>query len=71
MGGCPTAYGNPTDVTLPSSGIVVSVAGMLEVGVSADDTRQSIEPDVLAELTRSAWEDGRDPAREAIVGIGP
>jgi hypothetical protein len=71
MGGCPTAYGNSSDVTLPSSGIVVSVASMLEVGVTSDDTRQSIEPDVLAELTQSAWEDGRDPAREAIVGIGP
>ena len=71
MGGCPTTYGNSTDVTLPFSGIVVSVAGMLEVGVTSDDTRQSIEPDVPAELTQSAWEDGRDPAREAIVGIGP
>ena len=71
MGGCPTAYGNSSDVTLPFSGIVVSVAGMLEVGVTSDDTRQSIEPDVLAELTKTAWEDGRDPAREAIVGIGP
>jgi hypothetical protein len=71
MSGCPTSYGNPSEVTLPFSGIVVSVAGMLEVGVSADDTRQTIEPDVPAELTRAAWEDGRDPAREAIVGIGP
>jgi hypothetical protein len=71
MGGCPTAYGNSSDVRLPSSGIVVSVAGMLEVGVTADDARQSIEPDLPAELTRNAWEDGRDPAREAIVGIGP
>jgi hypothetical protein len=71
MGGCPTAYGNSSDVTLPFSGIVVSVAGMLEVGVTSDDARQSIEPDLPAELTRSAWEDGRDPAREAIVGIGP
>jgi hypothetical protein len=71
MGGCPTAYGDSSDVTLPFSGIVVSVAGMLEVGVSADDTRQTIEPYVLTELTRSAWEDDRDPAREAIVGIGP
>jgi hypothetical protein len=44
---------------------------MLEVGVSSDDTRQSIEPDVLAELTQSAGQEGRDPAREAIVGIGP
>lgn len=71
MGGCPTAYGNSSDVTLPFSGIVVSVAGMLEVGVAADDARPTIEPDVLAELTRPAWEDRRDPAREAIVGIGP
>jgi C-terminal processing protease CtpA/Prc len=71
MGGCPTAYGDSSDVTLPYSGIVVSVAGMLEVGVSAEDTRQTIEPEVLAELTRAAWEDGRDPAREAIVTIGP
>ena len=71
MGGCPTAYGNSSDVSLPFSGIVVSVAGTLEVGVSADDPRQNVDLDVDAELTRAAWEDGRDPAREAIVGIGP
>ena len=71
MGGCPTTYGDPTDVPLPFSGIVVSVASVLDVGVTSDDARQSIEPDVPAELTQSAWEDGRDPAREAIMGIGP
>jgi hypothetical protein len=71
MAGCPTAYGDSSDVTLAYSGIVVSVAGILNVGASADDKRQTIEPDVLAELTRTAWEDGRDLAREAIVTIGP
>jgi len=67
MGGCPTAYGNPEDVTLSFSGIVVSVAGMLEVGVSADDDRETIEPDIPSELTRDDWAHGSDPALGMIT----
>ena len=71
MGGCPTAYGNSTDLTLPFSGIVVSVAGMLEVGVSATDSRATIEPDIPVPLTRDEWANGGDPAVGAITTLVP
>jgi hypothetical protein len=71
MGGCPTAYGNPAELTLPFSGIVVSVSGMLEVGVSADDTRPTIEPDLTTELTRDEWVNGSDPALGLITTFVP
>ena len=71
MGGCPTSYGNSADLTLPFSGIVVSVAGMLEVGVSATDTRPTIEPDIPMELTRDQWANGGDPAFGAITTLVP
>ena len=71
MGGCPTAYGNSSDLTLPFSGIVVSVSGMLEIGVSAGDTRATIEPDIPAILTWDEWADGSDPALGIITTVVP
>jgi hypothetical protein len=71
MGGCPTAYGDDEDVTLPFSGIVVSVAGMLEVGVEADDKRTTIEPDIPAQLTLDDWANGSDPALGMITTLVP
>jgi len=71
MGGCPTLYGDSEDFTLPWSGITVSVATELTVGVDPNDPRQTIKPDVAAELTPEEWATGRDPALEAIVAIGP
>jgi hypothetical protein len=67
MGGCPTAYGNPEELTLPFSGIVVDVADMLEVGVAADDERETIEPDIAAPLTADEWAHGSDPALGMIT----
>jgi hypothetical protein len=71
MGGCPTAYGDSTDVRLPYGGIVVSVASFLEEGVAKDDTRPTIEPDLPARLTPGGWAAGADPASEAIMGYAP
>jgi len=71
MGGCPTSYGNPEELTLPFAGIVVSVASMLEVGVFADDTRQTIEPDIASQLTLDEWADGSDPALGMISTVVP
>jgi hypothetical protein len=71
MGGCPTTYGDASDLVLPFSGITVSVASELSVGVRADDERLTIEPDTIAVLTREDWSDGRDPALEAIVLVAP
>ena len=67
MGGCPTAYGDTEDATLPFSGIVVSVADTLEVGVSVDDARRTIEPDIPFELSRDEWASGSDPALGMIT----
>jgi hypothetical protein len=71
MAGCPTAYGNARDVPLPWSGIVVGVASLLEVGVTADDTRATIQPELPAQLTLPDWLAGRDPALRAIDGFAP
>jgi hypothetical protein len=67
MGGCPTLWGDSTDLALPFSGIDVSVATELSVGVDPDDPRDIIEPDQIATLTRENWRDGIDPALELIV----
>jgi hypothetical protein len=67
MAGCPTSYGDPEEVALPFSGIDVSVADMLEVGVSAEDARLTIEPDIGSALTRDEWEHGSDPVLGMIT----
>jgi hypothetical protein len=71
MGGCPTSYGDSSDVRLPFSGIDVSVSGLLEVAVSADDTRQTIDPDVATSLSADEWAARVDPALAAILATGP
>jgi hypothetical protein len=71
MGGCPTLWGDARELLLPFSGIDVSVASELSVGVRADDDRKTIEPDVIATLSLENWLDGRDPALEAIVLAAP
>ena len=71
MGGCPTTWGDSADLNLPFSGIDVSVATELSVGVDPDDPRQNIEPDQPVTLTREDWRDGIDPALEHIVVFVP
>lgn len=62
MGGCPTIWSDPSELTLPASGIVVNVADDVAVGVDPNDPRLTIEPDVYAEVTREDWAAGIDPA---------
>jgi hypothetical protein len=71
MGGCPTAYGNSRDFTLAHSGIVVSVPTLLEVGVSPDDKRPTIEPDIPAPLTFDQWSSGSDPVLGMLTTLVP
>jgi hypothetical protein len=71
MGGCPTFYGDTTEVPLPYSGLSLTVTGMLEVGVDPEDPRMNIDLDQIATLTREDWADGRDPALELIVLDAP
>ena len=58
-------------MTLAFSGIVVSVATMLEIGVSADDTRPTIEPEISSPLTADDWANGSDPALGMITTLVP
>jgi hypothetical protein len=67
MAGCPTFYGDTTEVPLPYSGLSITVTGMLEVGVDPEDPRSNIELDLVAPLTFDDWVNGRDPALELIV----
>jgi hypothetical protein len=69
MGACPTAWGNARQFELPFTGIDVSVATELEIGVAEDDARDTIEPDIAAPLTVSDWAAHRDPALEAIQAL--
>lgn len=71
MSGCPTTWGDSTDLDLPFSGIDVSVSTELSVGVDPDDARDTIEPDQPVTLTREDWRDGIDPALEHVVVFVP
>jgi len=71
MGGCPTTFANSRDVTLPFSGIAVSVATALVVGVDAADQRDTIDPDVPTPLTIEDWLNGTDPALAVLATHGP
>ena len=71
MGGCPTTWGDPSELTLPSSGLVISVASDLAVGVGRRDPRLTIEPDVAAVLTVREWLHGVDPALIATGSVAP
>jgi hypothetical protein len=69
--GCATFYGDVVDVPLQHSGLVFTVAEMLEVGVAPVDERHTLTPDVEAVLTYEDWMEGRDPALSLIVGSAP
>ena len=70
MSGCPTTWGNSRDFVLPFSKIGVSVSTFYEIGVSADDPRKTIEPNIAAPLTEADWAAGTDPALAAIQAAG-
>jgi len=71
MGGAPTSYGDPSELRLSYSQLVVTVSGLLEVGVDKDDPRLTIEPDEPATLTHEAWRDRIDPALERVIVVAP
>lgn len=71
MAGCPTAFGNARPFALPFSGISVSVSTVLEVGVSAEDHRSTIEPELPSRLSLDAWLKRDDPALASIRGYRP
>lgn len=71
MGGCPTIWSDPSDLVLPWSGITVSVADDVAVGVDPNDTRLTIKPDIPALLTYGDWAIGSDPALSVVSGGAP
>ena len=71
MGGCPTFWANTVPLQLHWSGIQVSVAEDLVVGVDPSDTRHGILPDTTIELTLDEWLAGEDPVLDSLVGSGP
>lgn len=71
MSGCPTSYGNARSLTLSYTGISVSVATLLEVGVSADDRRPTIQPELPARLSLAAWLAHEDPVLAAVRAYRP
>lgn len=71
MGGCPTIWSDASDLRLPWSGIVVSVADDVAVGVDPEDPRLTIEPDVALILSRGEWAARLDPAIEFFNVAAP
>jgi hypothetical protein len=70
MGGSPNLFGDPSEFTLPFSGIAVSVAGQYYVGSTEDDPRLTFEPDLATPLSAVDYFAGIDPVLEAILA-GP
>lgn len=67
MGGSPALFGNPRDVALPYSGIVVNIATEFFQPVPGDE-RLGIDPDLVVRFHLADFLAGRDPALAAIQG---
>ncbi len=65
MGGSPSLFGDARDLSLPYSGLTVSVATEYYEVVPGDD-RTEITPDLPVSLSAGDYFAGRDAAREAI-----
>jgi hypothetical protein len=70
MGGSPNLFGNPGEVALPFSGLLVTVAGEYFVRSTADDAQLTIEPDVPVTLRADDYFAHRDASLEAIQAAG-
>jgi len=70
-GGAPNSPGDPTDVKLPKSGLIVRVSTVMWYGSDPRDPRAFIAPDLPAMPTYADWFAHRDPALAAIGGFRP
>lgn len=67
----PNHYGDATEITLPSSKIVVSVATLYWQDMGPLDQRDASVPDVAVGLTSEDYARGRDPVLEAALHYTP
>jgi hypothetical protein len=70
-GGAPNSPGDPTDVRLPASGLVVRVSTAFWQGSDPRDPRDFIAPDLPVMPTWADWLAHRDPALTAIHAYRP
>lgn len=67
MGGSPNLYGDPEEISLGFSGLVVKVASRFFVGSTRHDPRLTIRPSITAAVTPSDYFKGIDTALQAIL----
>ena len=70
-GGAPNSPGDPRDVRLPASGLVVRVSTVFWDGSDPRDPRRFVAPDLPATLSYADWHAHRDPALDAIRAWRP
>jgi Peptidase family S41 len=63
----PNMYGDPQPFVLPRSRITVNIASLYWQDMGPSDDRDTTGPEIAAELTEADFENGKDPALEAIA----
>ncbi|MDI1240754.1 MAG: tetratricopeptide repeat protein [bacterium] len=67
----PNHYGDAGPIELPNSKLQIRASTLWWQDADPRDTRKWKAPDVAADLTSDAYQNGRDPAMEAIVNYKP
>ncbi|MBS1716918.1 MAG: hypothetical protein JSS72_04205 [Armatimonadetes bacterium] len=66
-GESPNHYGDPVELQLPKTGIVIHISSIRWHEFPDSDKRNQTTPDIPAPLTFAQYRQGRDPAMEAII----
>lgn len=66
-GASPNHHGDAVPVTLPNTGIVVSISALYWQNSDPRDARPWLTPDIPVELTWDDYRNGRDPVVEAVL----
>ncbi|UCE03329.1 MAG: tetratricopeptide repeat protein [Candidatus Latescibacterota bacterium] len=70
-GGKPNHYGDARRVTLPESGLDVSISTLYWQDGGPFDRRAWVPPDIAVDITANDWVTGRDPVLEAARSVDP
>ncbi len=70
-GGKPNAYGDARSFRLPNSRLRVSISTLYWQDAMPWDDRPWIAPDLVVELSSADFQQGRDPALDAILALPP